>query len=145
MAVGRAGHRRARRRLDHGAVLGSAEPADYDRGSQAVLDRTEVATTMHVGASLAAVTATDSTALAMLGSQMQLAGWLPGCVVTGVVAHASLRRRLLVRWVGALLALLTLASAGATLALGLPYSSGLIVPVCLTVLSAALLRQRRPR
>lgn len=90
-------------------------------------------------------TATDSTAVAMLGSQMQFAGWLPGLVVTGVVAHASLRRRLLVRWVGALLALLTLASAGATLALGLPYSSGLIVPVCLTVLSAALLRQRRPR
>lgn len=90
-------------------------------------------------------TATDSTAMVMLGSQMQFAGWLPGLLVTGVAAHAAVRHGLVARWAGVVIGLLTGLSAGMTLVLGLPYSAGVLVPVALLVLCAALLVGRRGR
>lgn len=88
-------------------------------------------------------TATDTTAMAMLGSQMQFAGWLPGLVVTGVVAHAAWRHGVAARWVAVVLAFLTALSAAATLVVGLPYSAGFLVPLALIVLCVALVLDGR--
>lgn len=55
------------------------------------------------GIAAAYYTVTDSTAMVMLGSQLQYAGWLPGLIVTGVVAHAALRHGLVARWAGAVI------------------------------------------
>ncbi|HEU4676135.1 MAG TPA: hypothetical protein VFS29_09120 [Motilibacteraceae bacterium] len=87
----------------------------------------------------------DTVVISTLAGQLQWVGWQGVCLAMAATAVAAFRHRAMPKWVGAIGALLTLAVAGMTLVLCLPYSAGIAGPVFLTALSVGLLITRKYR
>lgn len=85
-------------------------------------------------------TRTDVEVLGLVVSQMQYAAWWGVIAAAACAAVLALRTRVLPRWFGVVSAVLATVSIGATLAVGLPYSAGLLGPVWLAAASVAALR-----
>jgi hypothetical protein len=97
-----------------------------------------VAASSHPGSIDQNLYTTDATAtVAVLADQLTCAVFLPGLVVMAVVAVLSLRNRVFARPVGAVVLVLAAASTVATLAIGLPYSAGLVFPLFALLIGAA--------
>jgi hypothetical protein len=78
-----------------------------------------------------------SATVAVLADQLTCAVYLPGLVVMAVVGVLSVRSRVFARPVGVAALVLAAGSAGVTLAIGLPYSSGLVFPIFAVLIGAA--------
>jgi hypothetical protein len=82
--------------------------------------------------------------LAVLADQLTTAAFLPVLAVIALLGVAALRDRVLAPAVGVFALLLTTASLGMTLVLGLPYSASLVYPLFALVVGVAGLLTRRP-
>ena len=75
--------------------------------------------------------------LAVLADQLSSAAFLPVLAVMALVGVAAVRDRVLARGIGVFALLLTAASLGMTLVLGLPYSASLVYPLFALVVGLA--------
>ncbi|MCK9903861.1 hypothetical protein MXD63_27895 [Frankia sp. Cpl3] len=87
-------------------------------------------------------TKTDVEVLALVVSQMQYAAWWGVLAAAACVAVVTLRYRVLPLWFGIVSAVLAGVSITATVAIGLPYSAGLLAPVWLLAAGIVTLRLR---
>ncbi|MEX5634557.1 hypothetical protein [Parafrankia sp. FMc2] len=87
-------------------------------------------------------TKTDVEVLAVVVSQMQYAAWWGVIAAAACVAVVSLRHRVLPTWFGIVSAVLAGISITATVAVGLPYSAGILAPVWLLAAGTVTLRLR---
>ena len=88
-------------------------------------------------------TQVDTAVAHTFAGQLQYAGWLPVVGAAGVTAVLVLRHRALPRWLGWFSALIAGAVALVTVALNLPWSSGLVAPLWLIATSVVAVRLRR--
>lgn len=88
-------------------------------------------------------TKVDVAVASTFAGQLQFAGFLPLVAAIGVTALLVLRHGAMQRWIGVLSALMAVAVAVVTVALNLPWSSGLVTPIWLVAVSVAALRLRR--
>jgi putative flippase GtrA len=78
-----------------------------------------------------------STTLGVLADQMNTGTYLPGLILVAIVGFLAARDRVLPRCVGIVSILLAAGSSIATIAVGLPYSSGLVVPLFMLLVGGA--------
>ncbi|MDN5749956.1 MAG: hypothetical protein L0H64_15810 [Pseudonocardia sp.] len=84
-----------------------------------------------------------SATIAVLADQLSFAAFLPGLAVMAVVGVLAVRDRVLPLGVGIVALVLAAASTAATVALGLPYSAGLVWPLFALVVGVAGIASRR--
>lgn len=84
-----------------------------------------------------------SATIAVLADQLSFAAFLPGLAVMAVVGVLAVRDRVLPLGVGIFALVLAAASTAATVALGLPYSAGLVWPLFALVVGVAGIASRR--
>lgn len=95
------------------------------------------------GIDAAYYTRVDVAVIHTIEQQMVFAGFVPFVAVMAITAALVLRHHALPRWTGLLSAFFAVVVSLVTLALNLPWSSGLVTPLWLIALSAAVLRVRR--
>lgn len=85
----------------------------------------------------------DTAVTYTIAGQVQYAGWLPVVAAAGVVGWLAWTERVLPRWLAAFSLFIAAAVAIVTVALNLPWSSGLVSPLWLIAVSATALVARR--
>jgi hypothetical protein len=113
-------------------------------GSVGVVIRYVAAGGLADGIDVALYTREAAATLAVLADQLTSAAFLPVLAVMALVGVAALRDRVLAPAVGVFALLLTVASLGMTLVLGLPYSASLVYPLFALVVGAAGVLTHRP-
>lgn len=84
----------------------------------------------------------DTAVTFTIAGQLQYAGWLPVVAAAGCVGVLGLRDRVLPRWLAVPSVVAAGLVAAVTVALNLPWSSGLVAPLWLVATSVAVLRLR---